>query len=1035
MTIQKRSIPLPIGAGVDQSKSDVLFDPPLLREAINVRFEKEGAVEKRYGETVVAASLPSAYGEHSTIAEQDGRAVVHTPVGMYVHDEVRSAWTALGNVQPRPSKVKVDSLVRTNNSASEPEIVLVTVNSRTVACVVFCDVDTYEAFYSWFEIPSDGGQPRVLSGPTKFAGTRDFAYAPRLTAIGTVVYAMAGDDSFATNIYTASCDAASTYTFSTPATAADWRQTAVPVALLDNDASALWAVVNESGGGYSIRKLDTSFTQTAVQSIATVTAMDAIRAGSNIIVVLSDGSIDVCADSLAGAPTNYPLVAVTALRATLCTNGTGYFCAWTSSAYGTTIAGVTPLFALTLSGVVGSVQVMGRALETTAGPVLPVGDIVNRDVWRMGYLASPATDAAGRYDLAPVSCHGQDVADEPCLGRLRAFVLSGGASASHPSYVTPSLVYDAASKQYLFPFLTQVGVNEVAGDRIFGVDLSRVSLYGTAPASKTASAQSLRLLATGAGVTYVDGAVHAEVTPAPIGYLANGGLSGIYYTGATTAAALYVALAARWRDEKGNLHRGAPVYSGAVDVFLESPPDDQAYWVSFPRPFPNTVRGDRGGQSYEVEVYASETADGQFYFCDVVTPHRFADSPFDGIVISWNRGTTHVITESARYDAAAEYVADVSLTAASIESISERWSDAELSHVPTPAAVDIVSTQSRAWILSAESGRRHVFPSKQLTPGYAPEFPTALRIVVPDEGGEATALASLTDKVVVFKERLVYVIFGDPGDNTGAGGTVQTPRLVQGDVGCSEALSVVEGPFGVAFRSSAAGFFLLTPGLEIQRLPNLEDDLASYTVTSGVLVADKREVRWSLADGAGALKKTLVWDYEANAWATRTDSIETRAACTVGGQYTRLAIGGNVYTSRDTWSTSLDTHEATLTSAWVKMAGVAGFQRVWKTVYTFRWLTGGIIIRLGYDFNPSYTDTRTWTPANLAALDLSDGTVTLTVHHTVQKCRAFRWQIEEVSVDGQTMQAGQGFSLLGVQMECGVKRGSFAHALAAGARK
>ncbi len=1035
MTVQKRTTSIPIGGGVEEGVSDVLFEAPLVRESVNTQFAKQGSVSKRHGENVLSASLPSTstYGEHTTIVDQDGRPAVLTQIGAYTHDSVRDLWASTGAVGPRPSRALTDRLVRQNNNSTMPEIALVTVSGKTIACIVWHDTDLLDGFYMFAEVPSDGSPLRVLSGPTMFAGTRKFATSVRLAVIGTVIYAFVCDGSATTDVYHCSCDVGSTYVFSTPATTA-WASSSVPVALL-TDATSLWAVLDESGGGYSIRKLTTGFVQSASVLVAGADALDAIKTSGEIVVIKSDGSLDEHTDTLPGAPTNHAVVTVgasgplygSAVKATLVEAASGsFFCAWERpttaqpmESWGVVIASVSAAWSVTTSGVVGTVRLGGRAAYRSAEglPLVPLLDVVNTAQWRCGHIGRPASDTAGLYTCAEVARYSTDI-------------------AYHQSArVNQSMVYDSASGQWLLPHL--VVADQVAGHQGvvgIGVDLLRLNL---ASGSRTATANDLRLLAGGCGVTYLDGPVHAEMTPAPIGVIntdQTGDPETIAYGGSAAETDIHVILAPRWRDAKGNLHRAAPLFVHSTSAWdATAIGDDYAVRWRFPRPFPATIRGDKGGQDYEVEVYVAANAAGPFYYADKVTPERHPSIlGVDYILISDPRNAGGI--PSSVRPSGADYIADVYDIGGFGAAAVQRWTELdELVHTPTPPVVDICSTQSRVWILVAEQGRNYVRPSKLLTPGYAPEFPSALDIVIPSEGGEGRALAAMNDKIVVFKERLIYVIFGDPGDNTGAGSTLQTPRLVQGDVGVREAQSVVEGPFGVVFRGAAGGFHLLDPSVtSVTRLPQVEDSLGDYTILSGTLVADRKEVRWSARSGSTYI--TLVWDYEANAWATHTHPLGSVHAATVGGDYTRVSTGGIVYRERDTWSTSLDLHEARVTSAWVKTAGLLGFKRVWKAVFLLRWYSGALAITLAYDYDDSNTSTHSWTAAELAALADSDGRVELVCHFREQKIDSFRFSIAEDYPDQETT-PGRGFTLLGATVEWGAKRGSHAHTVKADARR
>lgn len=1058
--LSKRTTQIPVGGGVEEGVSDVLFDAPLVRALVNGRIEKTGAVQKRYGETVLSASLPSTstYGEHNAIVDQDGRAVVLTQLGAYAHDKVKDAWTQLGAVAPRPSRALTDRLIRQNNSSAEPEMVCVTVNGKTIACAVWSDIDLQDSYYAFFEVPADGGQMRVISGPTLFGGTRKMAYGIRLAVIGTTVYAIGGDNSAVTDTYHCSCDVSSSYAFSTPATTA-WAATFVPIALL-TDATNLWAVGNESGGGYSIRKLSTAFVQAADEIVAGAAALDAIKTSGKVVVIKHDGSLDEHTDTLPGAPTNHAVVTVgaggplysTAVKATLVeVSGGAFFCAWerpqTSQpmeSFGVVIASVSAAWAVSASGVVGSVCLAGRAAYRSSEglPLLPIIDVVNVTYWRAAYIGRPTTGGDGLYTLAEVCRFSTDVAQyQPgttsgARSTSRTFVVAN-VLGTHPISELPSLVYDSASGQWLLPHLvlSDVATPGFGGSFIVGIDVLRLATTA-APAERAVSASELRVLGGGCGATYLDGPVHAEMTPPPIGLYntdqAND-LDSIRYAGNVAEANLDYILAARWRDEKGNLHRGAPLFVKSESMWDDATTPDTACRVRFPRPFPQTIRGDKGGQSYEVEVYVAAAPAGPFYFADVVTPKRHPSIlGVDYILINDPRGggggiNSTLITDGMDHVA---FVYDVSSIPASAV---QRWTETEeLVHVPCPPTIDLCSTQSRVWLLLGEQGRNVVRPSKLLTPGYAPEFPSDLDVVIPSEGGECRAIAALNDKVVVFKERLIYVLFGDPGDNTGANASLETPRLVQGDVGALEAQSVVEGPFGVVFRSSAAGFHLLAPDLTVTRLPQLEDTLGDYTILSGALVADRKEVRW--ATRSGSSYRTLVWDYEANAWLTHTHSLGAVANGVVGGAYSRVASGGSVYVERDAFSASLDLHEMTVTSAWFKLAGLQGFKRVWKVVFLLRWYSGDLGITLAYNYDEGQTSTHSWTAAQLAALADTDGRVSLVCHCNPQKVESFRFSIAD-DYSGQSPVTGAGFTLLGVACEWGAKMGSAAHQVSAGARR
>jgi hypothetical protein len=366
-----------------------------------------------------------------------------------------------------------------------------------------------------------------------------------------------------------------------------------------------------------------------------------------------------------------------------------------------------------------------------------------------------------------------------------------------------------------------------------------------------------------------------------------------------------------------------------------------------------------------------------------------------------------------------------------------RWSESELTHIQPPAAVDACSTQDRVWLLSAERGRSDVWPSKLLLRGYAPEFPSSLTIRLPNEGGEAVAIAALDDKIIVFKERQIYAIFGSPGDNTGSNSTLQRPRLISGDVGCLTPTSVVEGPYGIVFLGQR-GFHLLDRGLNTTYIGNDVERTfipRDNVITSGTLIPDRKQVRWTFNEATltSDTAKAIVWSYDADIMSFSTfDTVSAVSAAARRGQWIRIARGGSVLAD-NTAHTSSDSFSTSVTTAWIKAAGLQGFARIYTALFLFKWFTGYIKIEVGYDHDPDWIDAVQWTNGELGALaEPSNGRVQLMVYPTRQKCEAIRFRISEVNPSGQNPPPrGAGHELVGLSLEVGRKASNFRKGLGA----
>lgn len=227
--------------------------------------------------------------------------------------------------------------------------------------------------------------------------------------------------------------------------------------------------------------------------------------------------------------------------------------------------------------------------------------------------------------------------------------------------------------------------------------------------------------------------------------------------------------------------------------------------------------------------------------------------------------------------------------------------EGELADVPPPALSTVIVHRGR--LVGIYPDRRTLGFSKDSTADatLAPGFDEALTLAF---AHDKYALASLDEKLVVFGEDTIDLVFGDGPDDTGGQNTWQI-QAVQTDVGCINPRSVVAGPPG-SFFQSRRGIELLGRDLTLTRIGKaIEDTLALFpTITSAVLVASLHEIRFTCVAANGATGIVLAWDYHNGTWFTRKykDSAASGAAsipfvdaALIGGVYTMLTAGGQVY--------------------------------------------------------------------------------------------------------------------------------------------
>jgi hypothetical protein len=112
----------------------------------------------------------------------------------------------------------------------------------------------------------------------------------------------------------------------------------------------------------------------------------------------------------------------------------------------------------------------------------------------------------------------------------------------------------------------------------------------------------------------------------------------------------------------------------------------------------------------------------------------------------------------------------------------------------------------------------------------------------------------------------------------------------------------------------------------------------------------------------------------------------------------------------------------------VHVAGIAGFQRVWRATLTgYRYTDCEIAIYVAKDYIETYETNRTWVYSDISAFSR----LQLSVKPTTQKCEAIKIKVTGVTAHSATTAPAFGFSA--ITLELGVK--GAAKRLPAGQRK
>jgi hypothetical protein len=357
-------------------------------------------------------------------------------------------------------------------------------------------------------------------------------------------------------------------------------------------------------------------------------------------------------------------------------------------------------------------------------------------------------------------------------------------------------------------------------------------------------------------------------------------------------------------------------------------------------------------------------------------------------------------------------------------------------NIGAPACQTSTLYRSRLWFVDAENPNVLWYskPVIQNTPVEFTDLQTfyvAPTIGVQGSTGPITALSSMDDKLIIFKENAIYYINGNGPDVTGANNDYSDPILVTSTVGCTNQRSIVFTPNGLMFQSNK-GIWVLGRDLNTNYIGAPVEAFNSYLVISSVSVPNTNQIRFALDNGV-----MLMYDYYYNQW----------------GTFTNLnSLSGIIYKSKHTFinnynQVSVETPQLYLdgarpvlmsfTTAWAKLADLQGYQRAY-----FFYLLGTyksphtLTVSISFDYDPSVQQVSYIQPINFNPPygdDSPYGNQTVyggpsaveqwRVFLQNQRCESMQITLQENYDPSYGVQAGAGLTLSGINFVMGVKKG------------
>lgn len=357
-----------------------------------------------------------------------------------------------------------------------------------------------------------------------------------------------------------------------------------------------------------------------------------------------------------------------------------------------------------------------------------------------------------------------------------------------------------------------------------------------------------------------------------------------------------------WVDQRGQTHYSAPSVPSTITAAL-----NQKATIAFP--------------------YLSMTAKQAPRSNVIVQIYRTVIDPATAAVgtIYYKVGEVENVPTSS----GASFI-DTSTEAAALSGLQLYTSGGVIANTEPDPVGSITTHRNRLFTVSTTDPLT-IYYSKIAQPGVPAEFSfEAMYLSIDPAGGPVTAIASMDDKLIIFKSSRILMVTGQGPNDLGLLDDFSDSILVTTDAGCINPRSIVTTPNGLMFQSRK-GIYLLDRGLSASYIGAPVESYNSMTVTSGQLIRDTNQIRFTLAVNDTYPKGVaLCFDYYANAWSVFTN-VNAIDSAIWQETFTYLRPTGIALT--ETLGQYTDAGQPIrmlATTAWIQLAGLQGYQRVYR---------------------------------------------------------------------------------------------------------
>lgn len=348
-----------------------------------------------------------------------------------------------------------------------------------------------------------------------------------------------------------------------------------------------------------------------------------------------------------------------------------------------------------------------------------------------------------------------------------------------------------------------------------------------------------------------------------------------------------------------------------------------------------------------------------------------------------------------------------------------------LENAPCAPAGAMVVHRNRVFVIDPTTGQ--IWFSKQFTAIDPLEFSGFQVLNVDPSGGKPIALASLDDKLIVFKAARVSMILGQGPDATGNQNDFTDLIPVSSDTGCTSPKSVVVVPAGIMFQSPK-GIYQLDRALNMKYIGMQVEQFVNTVSPQLVVVAAalrpfQNSVYFTCTGVTPAIgPRILVYDYLIGQWSVFTlgnvvnstvfDSV--MIADTTGASHIILGDLSPVQETPGLYADPLQPVAVRWVTGWIKLSGLQGFQRARRVYVLGNWLSSiSMTIFIRYDYSTTVAQVTTF------GFFSDPNPMQFMIHLAQQKCESIQIECIEIA------QGGAGASFSGLAFELAGKNGAF----------